>query len=618
MEKVVEFIEKHVQWLALGLGVLWLGWMGWKYVITPPAAVEIAGERLTAGRVDKKTVEKAVTPLQAEMNRSEAPEMPVENFAAGFQSTMNYDGKEPVMLATTLWPRNEPIKIDVPRLPGTPEPGPGGDVGPPRVALLPANPPPAVPADVVVGRSTIVPPVIAGQPAVAPPAGQVAAPAQPVLNQNVDKDWVTQSFKIPVHEIGKQFVAAKIMPGAPFATTVFLQVELIRQEQSPDGAWANETVIKPLENGMQRVPYPAPNAGRNLEHTYLNWAVANQGDILEPAFYQVAQGDPWRRPGVAAVQQAVFNPANFPPGTDISGLPPDQREQVLQYRREQHKLKQQQPAQPRTPRAPRAPRGPTGPEEGMEGMFSPRDPDREAYAQVRRPPVRQQVPPEFMDPALMEDMTMMEGEMGMGAQPAVPVAGVAGVDFPTGEFEPAKWAKPEIEAWAHDDTVVPGKTYRYKMRYRIKNPLYATGNAAKNPNDAKVFALTSADSAWGTSVTVPEIANFFIAAGRIGGAAKMRFDIFRFHNGLQERQSGEFGPGDRIGRPERDIDFATRWTIVDFRRDARDQDNVILVDDDGHTIIRNLSMDRNNPLYKKLQEEVNAQEATAALQPNGR
>ena len=101
-------------------------------------------------------------------------------------------------------------------------------------------------------------------------------------------------------------------------------------------------------------------------------------------------------------------------------------------------------------------------------------------------------------------------------------------------------------------------------------------------------------------------------------AAKIRFDIFRYHNGAQERQSAEFGPGDKIGRPERDIDFVTRWTIVDFRRDARDQDNVILVDDEGNTAIRNLGSDRNNPLYKKLQEEVAAKDATAALQPNGR
>src|SRR5688500_10022904 len=120
MQKVVEFREKHGQGVAQGLGARSLVWVGDKYDITPPAAVQVGAQTLTPGRVPKNTADKAVTPLQAAMNRSEAPEMPVDNFATAFQSTMNFEGKEPVMLASNLWPTNEPIKLP------TPAPGPDG------------------------------------------------------------------------------------------------------------------------------------------------------------------------------------------------------------------------------------------------------------------------------------------------------------------------------------------------------------------------------------------------------------------------------------------------------------------------------------------------------------
>ena len=36
MQKVIDFLEKHVQWVALGLGGLFLLLMVYLYVLTPP------------------------------------------------------------------------------------------------------------------------------------------------------------------------------------------------------------------------------------------------------------------------------------------------------------------------------------------------------------------------------------------------------------------------------------------------------------------------------------------------------------------------------------------------------------------------------------------------------
>ena len=39
MRKVLDFLEKNVQWLAIALGGVYLLWMVWSYVINPVVKV---------------------------------------------------------------------------------------------------------------------------------------------------------------------------------------------------------------------------------------------------------------------------------------------------------------------------------------------------------------------------------------------------------------------------------------------------------------------------------------------------------------------------------------------------------------------------------------------------
>ena len=52
MQKVVDFLENNVQWLVLGLGGLVFLLMVYWYVIQPPVAVEVSGQKLLPGEVD--------------------------------------------------------------------------------------------------------------------------------------------------------------------------------------------------------------------------------------------------------------------------------------------------------------------------------------------------------------------------------------------------------------------------------------------------------------------------------------------------------------------------------------------------------------------------------------
>jgi len=203
----------------------------------------------------------------------------------------------------------------------------------------------------------------------------------------------------------------------------------------------------------------------------------------------------------------------------------------------------------------------------------------------------------------------MEGGTGYSSysapQPGLPQPGT---DYPGGEFNPALWKdKPPIEVWAHDDTVVAGKTYRYKMRYKIKNPIFSAGNVAEPPTLSDVFALASPYSQWSSEVIVPSLVNFFVFSSKSPNSNSVRFEVFRWHEGQQRSEQFTVGPGDVIGGREGDVDYPTDWTVVDFREDPRinnDWQIMLLNQKDGSIAVRSYSTDRNDTLYKALKTQI--------------
>ena len=265
-----------------------------------------------------------------------------------------------------------------------------------------------------------------------------------------------------------------------------------------------------------------------------------------------------------------------------------------------------------------------------EGMLNaPIDPDRPKFLQVR-PPMRQPYYPPGTDPGMMEDPTMMEGDMGVPQQPQLLGVGVPDLDSPAGPFDPATWAQPvpgapvppagtpqrqnEIRIWQHDETIQPGKTYRYRARYYIKNPLFQNPGACKKPADAKIFSCASPWSDWGPAIEIPALTNFFIA-NVIGG--KVRFDVFTWNKGQNLHTRVDAAPGDVIAGANNGVNFVTGHTVVDYRSDPKNINSVILANTNGDAIIRTQKGDQNNPIYKKLQEAVKAAQQQAAATPGG-
>ena len=193
-----------------------------------------------------------------------------------------------------------------------------------------------------------------------------------------------------------------------------------------------------------------------------------------------------------------------------------------------------------------------------------------------------------------------------------------------GEFDPRTWVDPknpqanaigDIVGWAHDATAQPGKTYRYKVRYKMKNPMYGAPNWCNPAALANEFALISPDSQWTPAVHIPALTSFFVTSV-FGESAK--FEIFRWQAGETHREQFSVKPGDIIGSTAKGVDFATGYTVVDLRTDSRGESYVLLMDADGKIIRRDPRVDSNDSELKRMQQQVTqAQTGTVPVAGGG-
>src|SRR5215208_737926 len=99
--KIQDFFEKNVQWIAMGLAVIWLLWVGWAYGVNRPH-VEVNGQTLSAGNVDEYIRDNDAATLAAKIGDSNVPAglVDVPDFTDAFVNSMN--GQPPAALTTVV------------------------------------------------------------------------------------------------------------------------------------------------------------------------------------------------------------------------------------------------------------------------------------------------------------------------------------------------------------------------------------------------------------------------------------------------------------------------------------------------------------------------------------
>jgi hypothetical protein len=625
MDKVKKFLEGYVEWLALGLGALFLGWTVYGYVIDKPVSGTVGSEAgVEPGQVNQKVWDIAAKPLGEALssNRNPPDMMPAADYAktipdkfGEFPDTVVYKQDSPYLpLQPTI---DDEIKIRVP----------GGS------SLVKVEHLPVIPAPV----NTVV---SHGHSNVQPPQPQGGAPAA-IGIVALDKIWITFGASIPVDALSKSFAEAKIPQ--TFNNCAIYRVEAVRQERDPAGNWGNDTSLEPLDiNPME--PLPAVNCDFQARQNYKTWAEmqANVITICEPPFYSVLQGDVWYEPGFpnpndkgSQMVADPFDPRNpLAYKGDPNMLLPDEKAiwDAAKAKAAQQAARSNRPNTPNSPFSPQNPNGigrtgrtggggPGGPGGGGGGGGASH---AVPSAQPDNPNLLRQRPMPGPMPGFMPGGgNFMPGSRSpMDAPQQQPASSVA--SLPSGSFDPAARVaaaaavangNPDIKIWMHDTNVQAGKTYRYKIRYIISNPVAGTMNLCKNSQDEKTAWIASDYTAWSSEISVESDSNFYAVDNKHG----IRFDIFKWKNGIWQEQTVYVNPGDRVGFIDTGAghtDFDTGWTLVDVREDpAGNTENkiLVLVSDNGTVKEKEIATDRMDKRYRDLLGQVQAsREKTAS------
>lgn len=150
-------------------------------------------------------------------------------------------------------------------------------------------------------------------------------------------------------------------------------------------------------------------------------------------------------------------------------------------------------------------------------------------------------------------------------------------------------AAEEIPVWVHDIRVQPGKTYRYRLAYRMYNPFFAKGNSLMSSQEAmaKDLVLTSEFSEWSKPIRVTPKLDFYVvrahapqrgAPGQaipVGGAeGRVTAEVWVFYGGQYHAKEFTVFTGDRIGKQDsvkvlegetettQQVDFSTDWFVL--------------------------------------------------------
>lgn len=648
MQKITEFLEKNVQWVTLGIGGLFLLYM--LYLYLPPVSAKLVTapkveQQVTLSSVDSTINESIGMRLKQAVQSTKVPDMKVKSVVKAWDSAMATSSPElakqmpnsPYYYLPHTWD-SMPTNVDL------------ASTVNPLSALINTLPklPAAVFDAVTWGRSQVaLPAAAAGANAGAAPA---AAAAQPAPGRNVvpagfspvDRQWVSVRFHISMKELYDAFNAANFMKLDQPANTYFASVEVVRQMLQPDGTWGPETPVSNLSISPTAPPFP-DDSDLQAGNDYRAWASQHQSDMVRPQFYQVLKGDQWVPPGDALPTSTTPSAQPVSPVQPSSPAPrqPTPRESTPRS------------TTPRSNQSPGATPGygqpsPSTPRSGRTGGRTARAPLDQARPTSDFPTDYQidtlaglelaQSSPgapgaygssgvPFGPPPGYGDSTPGAPGISPGSIPSVPPSygapngrspAAASKTPAVGAFVPAAGGK-DIDVWAHDDTVVSGKTYRYAIRYRLFNPIYGAINLANPPELQQKLAIASPLSDWSTPVKVPGLVQYAVYGSIRPGATSISFEVFRWADGVEQSHIfRDVSPGDMIGGDVDGVDFSTGVTLVDLPPDPRPSVDlyVLVVDSDGVMSRRDYRTDQSDPELNKLRDAVKA-EAAATASPGG-
>ena len=428
--------------------------------------------------------------------------------------------------------------------------------------------------------------------------------------QTVDKSWVTVAA---YWDFAAQR-AANLKAGylSYRARPYFVGTSVERQELLPTGEWSEWREVNP-GSAMPRVEIPRPEydelTGRVVNKAEIDALFAEvkeeQLELAQPRFLEVVRGDDWFVPPLEGFTEA------------------DRKAELAQRERDEQSAAQAVAAARPDPRNPstRRPGGrnaPTrtgnryGPVGGRDDLARP--PTREPT--TGKKDVRKEAQRDFADAktAFLEQRyeeaealarSIVENEQVKGGVKnasktllerittrrelvefnGLVRGGSLREDDLTVVTHPGADQDLTYAVWFHDDTVEPGKTYRYRLRVNLWNRYVSRPKELANPEDATRVVLGGEWSAPTDPVTTTPATQFFVTRGR-PDQQTVQVDVWKWHDGWWVSEDFEVAPGDEIGgvamiqteeldeddRPVRaEVDFSTGAVVLDVRFDEPTQ-----------------------------------------------
>ena len=351
-------------------------------------------------------------------------------------------------------------------------------------------------------------------------------------------------------------------------------VQLLREELDPEtGKWGNPTEIDPLPGQYALLPGAVASAG------------GLRAEDAEQLEQQVMQSQP------------LIRRTPFPPISNGAWVPPSAGDRVLTA----EDLRRQQEIQDRITRL----------ERQLERMSQQGNPDARRNAPVEdfyddpaayddgassrrdrrsrnndrgRQPAEQQDPEARRLERMNEELDAARREMDelLGIDPDSTTTVSGGQGYDPSMDDPGNFGGPElprrgnrfqdynnpgfqsnnqagsdvpetVTVWAHDLTIEPGKTYRYKVKVFVLNPLFRNPrlDAEQLKENRNRIALgPSAEqleaAGWSAPVAIDREHYFFVTSGN-RDQKRADFEVWTVYNGVWRTQEFTEYPGNEIG-----------------------------------------------------------------------
>lgn len=383
-------------------------------------------------------------------------------------------------------------------------------------------------------------------------------------------------------------------------------VEVVRRELGSDGQWSAETVVPPMPGRAslrERVVTATPPDIPAIEAEERRL----RSGIRQPRMYNLIAGDFWNAPVLVRREQELTRPA------EVDRLV----RQIRSLRREiedvQRRLDGLDGVAMRTPTsdrlfdigapAPDAIRWPNfdnsaraqaGGGGSGGGGGGPREDPNEATRRTLTERLNR------LNTQLDRAVRQLEA-LGYDADGNRIDEEVAGIEnFTANAILSASSTQAEtLDFWAHDLTALPGATYQYAVRLKIRNPLF--GNANSVSEDQRELAnqpvIASERSEWSEPVQIPSLSEYFVVAATdasVGMALttgpSVTVEVFRYFYGAWRRETLRLGIGDSLRSP------VTLPQGLQVFRISKGPDNRLVLDGEDSIAGRQLEFSRNHYL----------------------